>query len=468
MEVTGYTGDPGRQVLAGMIASDTVLSRIASKWPQGAFESGLFAGEHINLIAGWCVDFHREHNQAPGSQIQNIFGAWAAKPNADPERVETVKNLLQICSDESRVGGIHEDYVLGVAADLFNATRAKQMAQEALVSLSEGADKGQALIDRLKAAEKIDFSEADYAAPRTDPSCWDGVFDQDTRESLITLDGDVGGFFAGTLRRGELYAFTGPDKTGKTTYLVDMAYNAIRQRRRVAFFGAGDEDLEGILIRFAVRGTGLPEVPGEIVWPTGWADGPDSELLTVKSDKPATNQALATRAYKRIGRSKDAFRVTAYPNDTLTVDEIDSTLRSWRWGGYSPDVVVIDYADILADPPNTRDGNDAIDRTWKHLRRLAAEWDCLVLTATQSNAAAYAGANNEAFLTKANFSGRKTKMAHVHGMIGINVTDAERDQHMTRLNWIARRKWLSRSRHYRYVRTAGCFDLERPIIQSIR
>ena len=40
---------------------------------------------------------------------------------------------------------------------------------------------------------------------------------------------------------------------------------------------------------------------------------------------------------------------------------------------------------------------------------------------------------------KKHFGGRKTKMAHVNGMVGIQVTPAEKEKGICRLNWIVRR-----------------------------
>ena len=104
-----------------------------------------------------------------------------------------------------------------------------------------------------------------------------------------------------------------------------------------------------------------------------------------------------------------------------------------------------------------------IDETWKALRRLSQQRHCLVVTATQANALAYGDGSK--LLTRKNFSGRKTKLAHVNGMIGIVRNEQEIDTGRCRVNWIVRR-----SQHFnehRACRVAGCYAIASPAMKSV-
>ncbi len=105
------------------------------------------------------------------------------------------------------------------------------------------------------------------------------------------------------------------------------------------------------------------------------------------------------------------------------MERITSIIWDWEREGWFPDCVVIDYADILAAPTGFRETNDQIDEVWERMRRLSQEIHGLVLTATQSSALAYGG--KQKVLTRKHFSGRKTKLAHVTAMFGINITPEE-------------------------------------------
>ena len=103
-----------------------------------------------------------------------------------------------------------------------------------------------------------------------------------------------------------------------------------------------------------------------------------------------------------------------------------------------PDVIIIDYADILAPEPNTGQLNirDQINSTWKALRRLSQEKHCLVIAPTQADAASY----NQTLLDLRNFSEDKRKLSHVTGMLGLNQTKEEKGRGIMRLNWIVLRE----------------------------
>ena len=55
--------------------------------------------------------------------------------------------------------------------------------------------------------------------------------------------------------------------------------------------------------------------------------------------------------------------------------------------GIVPDVVVIDYADIMAD--EGKDERASVNKRWKYLRGLADTHKCLIVTATQANSSSF-------------------------------------------------------------------------------
>ena len=152
--------------------------------------------------------------------------------------------------------------------------------------------------------------------------------------------------------------------------------------------------------------------------------------------------------------------MTCYPNTTLNVATIQTTLNSWERDGWIPDAIFIDYADIMA-PDNTRlEKREQIDDTWRRLRALSQKKHCLVVTASQSDTPAY----NSNIITKSNFSGSKTKNAHVTGMVGLNQTPEEKALGITRLNWIVRREGAFSETLC--VHVAGSLALANPAIRS--
>ena len=125
-----------------------------------------------------------------------------------------------------------------------------------------------------------------------------------------------------------------------------------------------------------------------------------------------------------------------------------------------PDIVVIDYADILKMDVPGLDKRDQINGTWKQLRALSQSLHCLVVTATQSDASSY----KMETIQMGNFSEDKRKHAHVTGTVGLNQTKEENRLGVMRLNWIVAREHQFNS--YKCGHVAGCLDIANPDIKS--
>ena len=172
------------------------------------------------------------------------------------------------------------------------------------------------------------------------------------------------------------------------------------------------------------------------------------------------NRARA-KLFKKIKSKNPYIKLSCHPNSSLSLYSVESILQTWSDQlSWVPDIIVIDYADILDMSCYGMDGRDRINETWKHLRRLSQKYNCLVVTATQADAASY-GLD---VIGRGNFSDDKRKIEHVTGMVGINQTDDEKDKGIYRLNWLALRD--SQYSEQRCVHTASCLALGNPAVRS--
>jgi hypothetical protein len=138
-------------------------------------------------------------------------------------------------------------------------------------------------------------------------------------------------------------------------------------------------------------------------------------------------------------RHKRTFKLCTYPNETLTFQEINTLLDSWeKQEGFVPDVIIIDYLDIMAPDADSKgiDHRNQENKKWQRGRRLSQQKHCLVLTATQSDADSY----TRDLLTMKNFSEDKRKYAHVTAMYGLNQNDVEKRLGIMRINEIVVRE----------------------------
>lgn len=455
MKSRKYDGADVRRILCGMIADDKVCNKISKNWEAG----GLFDSDWANQIGRMVIAHQMKYGRAPKKEINAIFEQWAVESRAEEKVVEKVEQFLSGLSDSYQEEP--SDYVLDIAGRYFNNVQMTRAMEEAKAEIEGGrVEDAQTRLQRIK---RVNLGAGSYIEPAADPSVWMDAFSKERRRALVGYPGDLGAFIGDYFCRGTLFSFMAPDKTGKTTWLVDLAYRAARQRNRVALFDMGDGSQEEVITRLACRVAALPEWDSKILKPTGWKD--DGELIREEVEANAVDPVDGYRLLKKICKSQDAFRVSCHENSSTTVADIDSLLQDWEENGWRPDVIVIDYADIMAPPKGFKDQLEQIDELWKQLRRLSQRRHCLVVTATQSASSAYTK-GEKGLLTKADFSGRKTKIAHVNGMIGINVNSKEKDLGLARINWVVRRKGAYNDQHY--CRVAGSLEVGNPCVISKR
>lgn len=452
-------GSAVRSVLAGMVVDRTVCSRIAGQWTP----PGLFDAPWANLVGGWCVEHLREYGEPPNGRLRSLFANWVADADPPKETVEGVEKFLRAADEErERSEQTNSDFVLDQAGRHFNEVRLKQAMERAEELRDVGrVDEARAELTGITRVQlgvgctiKLGL---DYDAVRQ-------AYDEDRKRPLVSYPGMIQGFIGRWFVRDSLFAFMAPDKSGKSVYLMDAAHRAARNRHRVAFFDCGDNSQDQVIRRFGARAALMPSEENykkRVKVPLTVNGDGEVECEFRTFDSPASPQR-AWRAIRRATRGVDRLRVECHPNSSFSVIDLEAKLSEWEMeDGWTPDVLVVDYADILAPPPGVRETLDQIDDTWKRLRRLSQERHCLVLTATQASAAAYS--DKAGVLKKQHFSGRKTKLAHVNGMIGINVNDQSRQTGVTWLNWIVRRE--GRYSENRQVPVAGCWPWYSPIVR---
>jgi replicative DNA helicase len=152
--------------------------------------------------------------------------------------------------------------------------------------------------------------------------------------------------------------------------------------------------------------------------------------------------------------------LSVHSNSTLSVPGVESQLSEWEKDAWVPDVICIDYADIMAPVDRRLEGLDRINETWKALRGLSQKHNCLVVTATQARR------NGPAkwLMDREDIADDKRKLGHVTAMFGINRTAAEISAGIWRLNPIGARDLALHAGDCVY--TGGSLDIGNPALVS--
>ncbi len=177
--------------------------------------------------------------------------------------------------------------------------------------------------------------------------------------------------------------------------------------------------------------------------PQAWAPGVFYEE-TVLGDEPLDyGEAWRAAAGMRYLTRGAHFALCTYANTSISMSGISNLIaRIERKEGWVPDVIVIDYMDILDDEPGVR-GNTEFrhkdDAKWKMAKKLAQDWDCLLFSASQGTRASH----KKGSLDTDDISENKRRLAHVNFMGALNQTPDEKRRGILRIGTILQRSGAS-------------------------
>ena len=467
------------EILTAMIASTAFMDH-AMAWYRPEYFT-----DYAQIIAGWVVRFFNEYRQAPGKTIQNIY--TVEKENIPPALAANVATYLTNLSTEyERQTEFNLTYMLDIAQQYF-----KRRSYEYLFTT------GRDLMRAGRVDEAIALHD-DFTGVVQATSGWENPFDPKVIQSHFMADDEAYhvlnfrgalGQLIGPLERNWLVAFMGPMKRGKSFWCEESIFAALAMQKKVAYINL-EMPNRTVRTREYKRITGLPERANRVIMPqfdcylnqTGVCNLPERKgigTLMVDNNVPKytpghpwkvciycrENKALIKQLYardffaptiwyshvNRLGMDVKAvlreakgvevmyganLRQKTYPAYSATVDDVRRDLDELIYAHkFYPDVVVLDYADILGSEQSYNQERHRLDNIWKRLKQAAGEMGCLWLTATQTNRKGM----ERKRLRQTDTAEDIRKMAHVDAMWGINQTEPEQERHYTRITTLASR-----------------------------
>jgi hypothetical protein len=464
VKVKDATKDGRREVeiLLGMACHPRVIGRISSKWEK----DGMFDSPWCNLIGQWCVKYFKKYGKPPGRSLTNLFEAWANDRPRDKEYVSRVETFLVELSDRHvrLPKQINPDFLIDQAGELFNRVKYRKLKDAIEGNLELGkVEDNEKLLTKFR---RVQIGAGSYVSILKDEEALMSAF-QNKPESLVKYPKPLDRFFGRSLARENFVVFMGPMKRGKTFWIKDVCWRGVLQRKRVAFFQCGDLTQDQMMMRFAIRVAGTPLDPGKVKIPTSITLGSEGSEVEYKEKKfkKALTWLQAAKAFREVRENKvrseeDYIRLSCHSIRSLTVSTIRDTLEGWAVEGWIPDVVGIDYLDILAPPSgyNQADHREAVNQNWQEVRRINQDFHCLIVSGTQANAASFTAKS----LGMEHFSEDNRKFATVTGMIGLNQSSEEKDKQVVRLNWLVLRE--EKFNPLRFAYCAGCLEIGKPFV----
>lgn len=459
MKIQKIEGKEERHIIIGMIVSDQFLARISSK-----YEKEMFKSRWSNLVAEWCIKFFERYHKAPNKEIEKLYSRWAEK-SKEKDAIALVGNFLSGLSKsyKSYRREIQVDTLVDQAADHFNKVKLLKLRDEIEEQIDNGEiHKAKILVDSFA---HIDMGESEVINPFQDAEIHKQVYLAKSKP-FFRYGGAIGDFFGDQLKPENFIAFEGADKSNKSFWLQDVCHRGAMNRVKTAFFGIGDMSKNQTIQRYQARLARRPLKRGRYKYPVQL----DKRNWEYSKVKRKTLHCKKDITYKEIEEARERFvrhhirsKIDYFKmlcSSNLGLSDIKSQLQMWKdKEGWEPQIIAIDYADLLDAPKNRRSKVEEVDENWRQMRFMALERHCLMLTATQVRRSGY----NHRWIGINDTGDSKTKLAHVTGMIGINYDENEWKTQRRRLSWIRIREITKRNS----VHVAGCLAIANPCILSV-
>lgn len=467
-----------RQIIVGMITNTTFLQQI-----RNIYDPILIESTSAKRIAGWAWSYFEKYNKAIDKDIETLF--FKQVKQLSKTDAEDIEEILSGLSDESIEDPINIQYLLDETQKYFKERRLSLLSDsiQALVAVGQLEDAEKMALDYMPIANDSEASldlNSKITLDRVEKAFIE------TGQPVVTFPKQLGKFWNSQFVKGGLISILASDKKGKSFFLLDIAIRACRQKKKVVFFQAGDMTESSQLKRICVYLTQKSDQKrycGKMWQPVrdcinnqlnectreerecsfGIFEGKDKkylrqeitfdELVEMYNDNkdylPCCNcEEYETRPWGAVWieevdvgenaltvkeaqvaidnffiKHKRNFKLSSHANGTLSIKQIRALLAVWEKQEFIPDLIVIDYADLLI--PEIKEFRHGQDEIWRGLRRLSQEkGQPLVVTATQADARAY----EKNKLTVSNFSEDKRKNAHITASYALNQDSKGREK----------------------------------------
>ena len=333
------------KVVSALLTDEKFLDTLSEITNPKFFES-----EANKWIVGEIIDYHEEYRKPP---TLDVFKAQVSKLDNEVLKTTVVEQLRHVFT---QVGNVDLDYIKKEFTSFCRNQNLKQVILASVDLLKAGNfDRIKDLVDKaMKVGTETDLGhnyKEDYDLRAEDvkrdtvPSDWEPIND--------LMDGGLG--------PGELGVVVAPSGVGKTWILTALGASAVRQGLNV--------------VHYTME---LSEHYVGARYDTVFTRIPSNELKEKKEEVKS-----------KISQLSGQLMIKYFPPKGVTVKKLQQHIDKMIATGNKPDVIVVDYADLLLSHSNKSDSTYAEQGgVYIDLRGMSGELGIPIWTASQTNRSA--------------------------------------------------------------------------------
>jgi len=433
-------------ILISMITSTNFLARIYS-----CTDLRYFKNSYCQTVARWCLKYFEKYSEAPKSQIEKIYNYQERRGKISGEEVDLIKSVLEKAQEQyDNEPEINVSFAIEKAEEYFNRVKLEDLFEQCSGMIEEGEVKKAQ--EEILSYKSIKVGESEATDGLVDEAELQSAFSEQ-QKPLFTLPGDIGEMVNSEFCRDKFIVLQAPEKTGKTFWLLWLALRALRARLKVVMFEL-EMTKNQVNRRMSISISGISDskkyCDGKRIPKKFSEDGEPVDSLpngfgVVYEDEEEKEPLIWQEAYRRnkefyqkfhLKKDRNWKLITA-PARSLNIRQIGSELdRLEKEENFIPDVVLIDYMDILGAENPREQEREKINSNWVAAKALCNKRHIFLASVTQSNSLTY----SMDLQTRSSFSEDHRKYAHTNGTLGLTQTPDDKRASIAKINWLVLRE----------------------------
>ena len=304
--------------------------------------------KYLQVFVKKILEYREKYSVHPTTKIMITI----LRTELDEENEAVQKQIRDYFARIFNVEVEGSEYVKTTALEFCRKQKLKEAMMHSVGLLQKASfdEISQVINDALKLGASNDYGY-DYLKD------FEKRFEIRTRDPISTGWSEVDAICKSGLGKGELGVVIAPTGAGKSMVLVHLGSQAVKAGKTVVHYTLELSDTV-IGTRYDSCITGVP-------------------LNDVFSFKEMI--------YEKVTDLEGSLIVKEYPTKSASTNSIKMHIEKLKNRGIEPDMIIVDYADLLRPISGLREKRHELETIYEELRGIAQEAECPIWTASQTN-----------------------------------------------------------------------------------
>jgi len=406
-----------------------ILRRLC--WEQNFLEkctfikSYMFETPEMRKIAEWVLEYYDISKKNIKGRLPELFVRFSKSkiPNVD---LDILKKLIDNLTQPEMEAG---EYEIRSALE-WSKFRSLEKIQKEFNQAVDVKDTERAYSILANFKPVVRFSGQGIEVSKDFEKAVEGFNSQDY--VLFRLPGALGDML-GAIIASDFIGIVAPMKRGKSWWLIYFAVQAALRGKRTLYVNLEMRDSD-ICRRVWQALLGIPKFSGRVKYKLpSYTKDYGYQMQEFEREFPEITEGYLRKELARLQSSSKfaGIRIESRPPKSFTVSQLEEFIALLeKEDGCIPEVIIVDYADLMLSEYRGSDDRHKLNSIWENLRRLSLQFDCAIITASQSGRNTVKGDRD---ISGSDVSEDIRKLAHLTKMMTLNQSKEEKEDGIMRV-----------------------------------